>query len=118
MPAGRPTKYKPEYCEQVVALGKEGKSLVQMCAAFDIARSTIDQWAEDNPEFSEALARAKVYAQDWWEEVGQKALWADKFNAPVWKKSMEARFRDDYTERKELDHNGQIVLIDKGSEDL
>lgn len=27
---------------------------------------------------------------------------ADKFNAQVWTKSVAARFRDDYTERKEL----------------
>ena len=99
---GQPTKYKPEYCKTVIELGKEGKSLVQMAAHFDVARQTIDNWAEQNDEFLEALTRAKVHCQAWWEDTGQDGLFADKFNAPVWKKSVEARFRDDYTERKEV----------------
>ena len=102
MPGGRPTKYQPEYCETVIDLGKEGKSLAQMCAHFDVARSTIDQWAEDYSEFSEALSRAKVHMQAKLEEMGFSGLTSKEFNAPVWKKTMEARFRDDYTERKEV----------------
>lgn len=117
MPAGRPTKYDPAYCEDVVELGKAGKSLAQMCAHFDIARSTIDQWSADNPEFSEALARAKVHAQAWWEDKGVVGMESDKFNAAVWKKSVEARFREDYTERREV-AGGLSVTIAKDAADL
>ena len=35
------------------------------------------------------------------EEMGFDGMTSREFNAPVWKKTMEARFRDDYTERKE-----------------
>jgi hypothetical protein len=99
---GRPTAYKPEYCAKVIAMGKQGKSLAQMAAAFDVARSTIDQWAEQQAEFSEALARARTCAQDWWErqaEVGIKLKSAD-FNAQLWKTVVANRFREDYTETK------------------
>lgn len=116
-PVGRPSKYKPEFCETVIELGKKGKSLAQMAAHFDVARSTIDQWAEDHPQFSEALTRAKTHCQAWWENTGQEGLFLDKFNAPVWKKSMEARFRDDYTERQEHKHEGGFTLtIDSDDE--
>lgn len=118
MPAGRPSKYDPSYCEEVVELGKEGKSLAQMCAHFDIARSTIDQWAEDNPEFSEALSRAKVHMQAKLEEMGFSGLANREFNAAVWKTTMQARFREDYTERREVDHKGQVVVIAPEAEDL
>lgn len=111
MPAGRPTTYKPEYCEAVIELGKEGKSRVQIACMLDVGRSSLDDWAEKNPEFSEALTRAKAEEQMWWENVAQKALYADKFQAAVWKKSMEARFRDTYTERKEHAHTGDINMI-------
>lgn len=104
MPAGRPTKYRPEYCEAVIKLGKEGKSPAQMAAHFDVARSTIDEWAENHEEFSEAYARALAHCQNWWENKGQAALDTRDFNSAVWAKSMSARFRDDYTERKE--HTG------------
>lgn len=103
-PGGRPTDYKPEYCVDVIDLGKAGKSKAQMASHFDVARSTIDKWAEAHPEFSEALSRAMAHCQAWWENEGQTGMTSDKFNAAVWKKSVEARFRDDYTERQEIDH--------------
>lgn len=114
---GRPTDYKPEYCEQVIELGKQGKSLAQMCANFDISRQTIDNWANAHPDFLEALSRAKVHAQAFWEDEGFKGMTSDKFNAAVWKKSMEARFREDYTERHEHDVR-QNVVIAKDAADL
>ncbi len=105
MPAGRPTEYREEYCEAVVELGKEGKSPAQMAASFDVSRQTIDNWAAAHPEFLEALSRAKAHAQAWWETKGVDGMTADKFNALVWKTSMQARFREDYTERHE--HTGK-----------
>jgi hypothetical protein len=114
---GRPSLYEPAYCDDVVELGKAGKSLAQMCAHFDISRQTIDNWALANPEFLEALSRAKVHAQSWWEDKGVTGMESDKFNAAVWKKSMEARFRDDYTERKEVT-GGLAVTIAKEAADL
>ena len=102
MPAGLPSDYDPAYCERVIELGKQGKSKAQMAAAFDVSRQTIDNWAESHPDFLEALSRAMAHCQAWWEEQGQSGLITPGFNAAVWKKSMEARFRDDYTERKEV----------------
>lgn len=103
-PVGRPTSYRPEYCEKVIELGKLGKSLAQFASNFNVARSTIDQWAEDYPEFSEALNKAKAHAQDWWENAGQEGMFlgGSGFNAAVWKTTVQARFRDDYTERSEV----------------
>jgi hypothetical protein len=115
---GRPTLYQPEFCDDVIALGKEGKSLAQMCAHFDIARSTIDAWAEANAEFSEALNRAKTHCQAWWEEKGMSGMEKPGFNAAVWKKSMEARFRDDYTERKEVNGSLAAVILTSADADL
>ena len=108
MPAGRPTLYRREYCEKVIELGKEGASLAQMASHFDVSRPTIDQWAVDYPEFSEALMRAKAHAQAWWENAGREGMFMGSggFNAQVWKKSVEARFRDDYTEKQEIKHSG------------
>lgn len=104
MSAGQPTKYRPEYCDEVIELGKEGKSVAQMCAHFDISRQTIDNWASQNPAFLEAFTRAKVHMQAKLEEMGFNGLTSDKFNSTLWAKTMSARFREEYTERKE--HSG------------
>lgn len=106
MPAGRPSKYNPALCDQVIKLGREGKSYEQISAAIDVPRSTMDSWAKVHPEFSAALTRAKELEHAWWEEVGQTALFADKFQNAVWSKSMSARFRDKYTEKQQLEHTG------------
>jgi transposase-like protein len=118
MPAGRPSKYDPSYCEIVVELGKQGKSVAQMCAHFDISRQTIENWAEQHAEFLEAFTRAKVHMQAKLEEIGFDGLHSKDFNAPAWKTTMQARFRDEYTERRELNHSGQIVQIAKDAADL
>lgn len=102
MPGGRPSTYDPDYCSAVIELGRKGFSQVQIAVELEIPRSTMHSWAEQHEEFSAALTRAKECEQAWWEQQGMSGMVGDKFNAAVWKTSMQARFRDDYTERKEI----------------
>lgn len=106
MPAGRPSKYKPEYCDLVVEHGAEGCSPEEISAKIGVPRRTMQSWAEQHPEFSAALERAKELEHAWWEGVGKRALFADKFQQQVWAKSMQARFRDKYTEKQQVEHSG------------
>ena len=70
-------------------------------------RESLYDWAKVHQEFSTALRIAKQHEQKWWENKGIEGLGADKFNAMVWKVSMQARFRDDYTERKVTELTGK-----------
>ncbi len=103
-PVGRPTLYRPEYCERVIELGREGKSPAQIAADLDVARATLGLWAEAHPEFMTALTRANDLSQAWFENKGQEGLEKPGFNANLWAKQVSARFREDYTEtqRREL----------------
>lgn len=114
---GRPTKYKPEFCDKVIEVGSYGGWLSEMAEACDVHRSTMDEWAEHHPEFSEALTRAKQKAQAWFEREGRTGLTADKFNSQLWAKQMSARHRDEYTERRELTgaQGGAIKTEEVGS---
>ena len=103
---GRPSDYLPEYCEQVIELGKQGKSLTQMACALDVHRDTLYEWAKVHPAFSDALTRAKQWSQSWWEDKGQSGLETSGFNASLWSRSMAARFPADYTERKQTELTG------------
>lgn len=96
---GRPSKYRPEMCERVVEWGKLGKSKAWIASELDIARSTLDEWCKDYPDFSEAITRAHTHAQRWWEDKGQNALDVREFQASVWSRSMGARFPDDWREK-------------------
>ena len=68
MTAGRPSKYDPAYCDEIKDHMQEGASIASFAAQIGVARSTINQWAEDYPEFSEALKIGKAKCAAWWEE--------------------------------------------------
>lgn len=102
----RPTLYLPEYCDQVIELGKQGKSVTQMACALDVHKDTLYEWAKVHEEFSDALTRAKQWSQNWWEDKGQGGLDTSGFNASLWSRSMAARFPDDYTERQKREVTG------------
>lgn len=57
--SGRPTKYKPEYCEQAQKLVMLGATDVQMADFFEVSISTFYLWKVQNPEFSDALKQSK-----------------------------------------------------------
>lgn len=99
---GRPSLYKPEFCDRAEALGKQGKSLAQIATALNHDKSTMLNWAGLFPEFATALARAKTFEQAYWEGRGQTALNRKHFQSQVWRTSMAARFKDDYTEGRDI----------------
>ncbi len=112
-PVGRPTKYCPEFCELAIEMGKLGYSPAMIAAEFDVDKASMYDWGASHPEFSTALTRAKTFEQSWWEREGMGGLRSREFNANLWIKSAQARFREDYTERKELTGaNGGAVQVE------
>ena len=112
MPAGRPTKYDPAFCERIIELAKEGASKAEMALDLDIAYSTFDVWQNDIPEFSDAVKRAERLAQGWWEKQGRKATFGafDGFNATSFIFNMKNRFREDWREKQEIEHAGGVSV--------
>lgn len=109
LPVGRPTIYRPIYCKRVIEMGKKGFSKTQMAAKFDVAKSTLQEWEKNFPEFSVALTRAMVHSQAWWEAKGQKCLVMPQgkmFQGNVWGRSMAARFPDDWRESSKTELTG------------
>ena len=107
MPAGRPTKYKPEFCDVVVNVGEEGETLVGMAEACDVSRETINEWIREHPEFSDAVKRGLQKSQAWWERQGRNGLLADKFQASLYSRSMAARFPADWRETSRVESTGK-----------
>ena len=110
---GRPTKYRPEFCEAVITWGHEGKSKTWMAATLMVARQTLDEWAKANPEFSHALTLAKQLEQHWWEDKGQDNLKSQGFQGAMWSRSMAARFPKDWREKTHVDHgvSGELLKL-------
>lgn len=69
--AGRPTDYRPEYCEMIIKHMEDGSSVSSFAASINVARSTITQWAGVHPEFMAALQVAKAKCAAWWDRRGR-----------------------------------------------
>jgi len=108
MAGGRPTDYKPEYCDRVIEFGRLGKSITWMAAELKVSRSTINLWAQVHEEFSDALSTAQALSQQWWEDAGQNALASKEFNSSVWAKSMAARFPEDWRDNSKVELGGGV----------
>ncbi len=102
----RPTTYQPAHCKTALELGRAGKSKAQIAAKLDVARQTLDNWAEVHPEFLDALTRARDLALAWWEDQGQDGLVLPGFNSSLWAKQVSCRFRDDYTDQSKKEITG------------
>ena len=108
MPAGRPTKYDPAFCETVIACGAEGKTLAEMADAIDIDRATLNEWVERHEEFSRAVKRGLDKAQAWWENRGRIATFGgfEGYNATSFIFNMKNRFKEDWRDKVEQENSG------------
>lgn len=59
MPAGRPTKYKPEYADQARKLALLGATDKDIADFFGVSEQTVNAWKKVNPEFLESLKGGK-----------------------------------------------------------
>lgn len=125
MPAGRPSKYDPAFCETVIASGTEGKTLAEMANDLDIDRATLTNWSEQHPEFFSAVKLGLEKAQAWWEAKGRLATFGgcDGFNATAYIFQMKNRFKEDWRDKVETEHSGAVttkverVIVDPSNPD-
>ena len=106
MPAGRPTSYKPEYCDAVIEHMAEGASLTSFDASVGAARSTINEWMEHNEEFSEAVKRGKAVCAAWWEKVGRTQALDGKGNATLVIFGLKNMAAEDWREKTQHELTG------------
>lgn len=109
MAFGRPSKYDPDFCEQVIELGRQGKSKTYMAGALGVNKDTLYEWEKQHKDFSDALTHAMVLSQQWWEDAGQSGLFLDKFNAAVYNKQMAVRFPDEHREVTKTELKAEIT---------
>lgn len=61
---GRPTSYKPEYCNIARAMCMRGATNADLADAFDVTISTIYLWQATHAEFSESIKAGKDLVDD------------------------------------------------------
>lgn len=107
---GRPTDYRPEYCERVIEMGNLGFTKAMMARDLGVARNTLDNWMNDNPEFLSAFTRARDLSLAFMEEKGLNGLDMAGFNSSLYAKLMSCMFPGDYSEHKKVEVTGKDGL--------
>lgn len=62
MAGGRPSGYKPEYCDQAYKLCLLGADDKRIADFFEISEATLNRWKSEHPEFWESLKAGKENA--------------------------------------------------------
>lgn len=122
---GRPTDYYPEICEDFESHFRQGQSVLEVAVELGVTRQTLYNWAEAHEEFFDALTRGREVSQAWWERQGREMLQdTDEYDAEtkistkrrindrLWSKNVSCRFRDDWTDKSEIQHSGSVQIID------
>lgn len=110
MTAGRPTKYEPWMLEKIEVLMSAGASKVEVAAELGINRDTLNEWCKSNPEFSGAIKKGEYLSQGWWERQGRMSLKDREFNATLWIMNVKNRFREDWSDKTEVNHTGAVEI--------
>ena len=68
---GRPTDYRPEYCQMIKEHMKNGATVLSFAASIGKCKDSVYTWARNgkHPEFTVALREAKALSEAHWEKV-------------------------------------------------
>ena len=103
---GRPSKYDPAMCEQVVEFGRQGMGKAEIAFELAVCRDTVNEWARQHPDFSDAIRRATDFAAGWWATQGRTGIRDRNFNAQAYRLQVLNRFPSDWRDKQSLEHTG------------
>jgi hypothetical protein len=122
MPAGAPTKYKPEYCKTIVeffdckptaeevAKRKLNQGLIEFptfekfAALNDVHVETLLNWCKEYPEFFESYKKSKEMQKSFLIQMGLNGMYAPAAFCFVAKNCTDMR------DKSEVEHSGLPVV--------
>lgn len=100
------SKYKPEFCERLLAHLADGFSFNSFGGEVNVSRETLYQWEKKYPDFAHAKNIGTLKGMKWWETLGRggAAGRVPGFNPAAWIFTMKNRFGW----RDKIEHSGDI----------
>lgn len=107
MTAGRPSKYSEAYCNEAIECLARGHSVTALAAEIGVARSTVFKWAEEHPEFSDALKVGQAKATAHWERILMEVAQNGGGNATAAIFGLKNRAAEDWADKVVNEHTGK-----------
>ena len=89
---GRPTKYKPEYCQQLIKHMEGGLSYEAFAGTVGVSKQTIYDWEVANPKFLDAKSIAFEKSRVFWEKLAVDNI-INKSDSNSWEGGSESKSR-------------------------
>jgi len=114
---GRPTDYKPEYCEQAFKLCLlHNATDVELADFLGVNKSTIENWKNAYPEFLDSIKRGKAQADtDVARSLYDKAINGDTVACIFWLKN---RRKQDWRDKQDVNITGDLTIKVDEPDDL
>ena len=107
----RPTKYDPEFCDQVREFLKDGYSVAAFAGEIGVSYSTVKLWEQEHPEFSAAVKDGRAAAVLWWEKRNRElALGTSNANATSVIFGLKNRAPEEWRDKTETEHSGAVEV--------
>lgn len=91
----------------------DGASMTSFAAEIGVARSTLNEWAENHPEFSEAVKRAKAKCAAWWEKIARDGAKGGDANPTLCIFGLKNMAADDWRDKVEHEQSGTVTTVHK-----
>ena len=109
--------FKPEMCDRMIDLGKEGASQKMMFAEIGINKNVADTWKKNHPDFADALETAKTHSQAFWEREILANVNNKGFNSRLAEIALRGQFAEDYRETRDIKLDAKVeTKVDFGKE--
>ena len=100
--------FKPEMCQRIIEMGKEGASQKMMFAEIGINKGVADTWKKNHPEFADALDTAVTNSQAYWEREILANVNNKNFNSRLAEIALRGQFQADYRETRDIKLDAKV----------
>jgi len=96
----------PEWYDIIIDAGKNGKHITQFLITLGISWEGHYALLKRNKKYSEALKEYEKLCEQWWYERAHEAIESgnsNKFNQRLWTIIMKNKFRNNWSDEKQID---------------
>lgn len=108
MPAGRPTAYDSKFCDKLISFMGKGYSLTAFAGSISVCRDTLNEWARQHDEFSDAVKVGKAKRTMRLEQTLLAGQTGPKVTAHIF--ALKNADPEGWRDKQEVEHSGGVKV--------